>query len=69
MASAEPIGDVRTLDFISDLIQCDILLVTNECHRVLQIEVRLAVVAEAAAGDINSTWRETIVSSHPRIKW
>ena len=55
MASAEPIGDVRTLDFISDLIQCDILLVTNECHRVLQIEVGLAVVAEAAAGHINST--------------
>ena len=69
IASAKSIGNARTLDFISDLIQCDILLVTNECHRVLQIEVGLAVVAEAAAGDINSTWRETVVSSHPRTKW
>lgn len=42
-----------TLNRIADLVKGDVLLFADQRHRVLQVQIRFAVVVEAAAININ----------------
>ena len=47
----------NTLEVIAHLIQSDGLGFPNECHRVLEIKVRLAIVAEARVVGLQITFQ------------
>lgn len=46
----------RTLQVIAGLVQGHGLRLAHERHRVLEVEIGLAVDVESAADDINSAW-------------